>query len=958
MTPERWQKVKQLLAEAMELQNEARSAHLDNSCTDDPALRSEVERLLGCEAQASSQFLNQASLSEAAAAVLGEEEDSWLGRRLGSYRTIERIGVGGMGEVFRAYRADDQYRKEVALKVVRSGYDSGYVFTRFKNERQILASLEHPNIARLLDGGTTDDGSPYLVMELIEGESICKYCDERRLSITARLELFLEVCAAVQYAHQRLIIHRDIKPSNILVTSEGTPKLLDFGIAKVLAPDEWQETETLTTFRLLTPAYASPEQIKGELATTASDVYSLGVVLYELLTGRSPYQAWWRTTQDLASAICEREPGKPSAAVRLVPSHRGPSAPSVEQVSANRNTLPHKLERQLSGDLDTILFMALRKEPSRRYASVEQFAEDIRRNLSSLPVVARKDTAAYRASKFVNRHKAAVAAASAMVLTLIAGLFITIHEARMEQRRFNDVRRLANSLIFEVHDSIRDLPGSTPARKIIVDRALQYLNTLASESAGDIGLQRELADAYERVGAVQGDYLENNLGDGIGTLSSYNKALDIRKQVVARSRDWADRLALAQNYRLVAHQLWANGNPRGAREPIAQAIEIAAVLNKAYAENSKILYELSFDYAVSARTGYPGDPLATRKIIEDYRKALSLDEILIRLNPDDVRILHGYATDVGNLGTILEYTDPAAALANYKKGLDIDLRLTHLSSDIRYRRAVAIAYSTMASVYDDLGDFPRALENNAKDLEMYQDLIRTDPKNVLLRQGLAIAYINTAGSAARVNKIGVALEYSSKGLEIMKALVDSAAPSAFQRGVYAAMLGMRGTILIDGHQPEAAIREIEKARDLYEVLYKEGTFDKRVNVASCDVKLGQAAALQAYHAAAAEYYHQALGIAEPLISTSTPDLDALYVAADAYFGLGEVAARNAARRGQPPQQVRSEWAQAKSLYQQSLDTWRRIEHPNHTAPNFFHVGDPKIVAQQLSVAEAALSFPR
>ena len=290
-----------------------------------------------------------------------------------------------------------------------------------------------------------------------------------------------------------------------------------------------------------------------------------------------------------------------------------------------------------------------------------------------------------------------------------------------------------------MHDSIKDLPGSTPARKIIVDRALQYLNGLAQESAGDIGLQRELATAYEKVGVVQGAYLENNLGDSSGTLASYRKALDIRKQIDAASGDWNDHISLAQSYRFVAHQQWAIGNIRGAREDIDRAIAISEGLNQAQPNNSKILYELSFDHEVSGTIGYPGDPLATQKIIEDYRRALAADEVALKLRPDDVRTLHGYAMDLSDIGNVLEATDPRAALTNYEKALEINLKLTKLSPELRYQRSVAIAYGSIASVYDDLGEYGNVAENNMKGLAIYQDLIRADPKNALLRQGLAIA---------------------------------------------------------------------------------------------------------------------------------------------------------------------------------------------------------------------------
>jgi eukaryotic-like serine/threonine-protein kinase len=960
MTPERWQKIKEVLAGAWEVAPAGRDVYLEQACAGDESVRREVELLLEHEREVSSQFLDETALAEATAAVLPAEENPWIGRRFGAYKTIKQIGAGGMGEVYRAFRADDQYRKEVALKVVRAGHDSDFIVSRFKNERQILASLDHPNIARLLDGGTTEEGIPYLVMELIEGQPIGEYCDGRKLSIPDRLALFMQVCAAVQYAHQRLIIHRDIKPGNILVTGEGVPKLLDFGIAKILETEgqEGEGESTMTMFRLLTPQYASPEQVRGETITTASDVYSLGVVLYELLTGRSPYPKTSGAPQEAARAVCEFEPVKPSTAVQIGKTRAGAGALNSSSESKDHAGLQGKLAKQLRGDLDNIILMALRKEPQRRYTSVEQFAEDIRRYLDMLPVIARKDTPRYRASKFVTRHKGAVAAAVAITAVLVAGLVITMREARIAQRRFNDVRSLANSLIFDVHDSIKDLPGSTPARKIIVDRALQYLNVLAQESSGDMGLQRELAAAYERVGSVQGDYLENNLGDSEATLASYQKALAIRKQIDAGSRDWNDHLALAQSYRLVGHQQWANGDLHGAREHIDRAIAISEDLNKSKPENSKVLYELGFDYGASARLGYPEDRSARQKVIDDYRRALAADEVLLKLKPDDVTAMDAYAVDLGAFGFVLEGSDPQAGLANYEKALDIDRKVAQISPEPRYQRRVAIAYGSIASVYDDIGDYARAADYDMKDLAIFQDLTRADPKNALLRRGLAIAYSNTASAFVRAGKIELALEYSNKGVDIMRTLAATESQKAYQQGKFAGTLAARGTILIYANRPEAAIADFESARSLYESRNMEGTTYKRTNVAACDVKIGEAAARMQNDQAAADSYHQALMIVEPLISTGNADLDTLYVAADAYSGLGDISVKRARRSGQTMEGKKSNWTEARSWYQLSLNTWHRLEHPNHTAPNSFQVGDPAVVAKELKLTESALSSYR
>ena len=380
MNSERWQQVREILDGAIALPGSERTAYLEAACLPDASLRSEVESLLRSHEAAGSVFLKNPAIDLKNAAAEIASTRNRVGRKIGVYEIAEEIGRGGMGEVYRALRADGQYDKQVAIKLVRVGLDTPMLLERFRHERQILASLDHPNIARLHDGGTTEDGIPYLVMELIEGEPVDTYCDAHKLSITHRLQLFRQVCSAVQYAHQRLVIHRDLKPSNVLVTAGGVPKLLDFGIAKLLDPAAVVET---TLERPMTPEYASPEQIRGDPITTASDVYSLGIVLYQLLAGRSPYGDT-RSPHELARAVCETDPGKPSSVVlKPRPVRRGeenqPATP--EQISSSREGSPAKLHRRLAGDLDNIVLKALRKEPHRRYASVEQFAEDIRRHL-------------------------------------------------------------------------------------------------------------------------------------------------------------------------------------------------------------------------------------------------------------------------------------------------------------------------------------------------------------------------------------------------------------------------------------------------------------------------------------------------------------------------------------------------------------------------------------------------
>ena len=393
MTPERWKKLEEVFESAVQRPPGERAQFLDLACAGDEALRSQVETLLLSYEQAGS-FMESPALGSALSETLVDQTTSVIGLRLGSYKIVRELGRGGMGSVYLAVRADDEFHKQVAIKLIKRGMDTDFIIRRFRNERQILASLDDPNIARLVDGGTTEDGLPYFVMEYVEGLPIYQYCDQHRLTVVERLRLFRKVCSAVHYAHQRRVIHRDLKPSNILVTVEGVPKLLDFGIAKLLNPEMASQTLDPTTaaIRLMTPEYASPEQIRGDIVTAASDVYSLGVMLYELLTDHRPYRLKDHSPQELARVICEEDPDPPSVAINLIEvitsDDSEPLEVTPETVSHARSTTPEQLRRELSGSLDNIVLKALRKETAKRYGSVDELSEDLRRFQEGHPVSA------------------------------------------------------------------------------------------------------------------------------------------------------------------------------------------------------------------------------------------------------------------------------------------------------------------------------------------------------------------------------------------------------------------------------------------------------------------------------------------------------------------------------------------------------------------------------------------
>jgi serine/threonine protein kinase len=522
-----WRRVREVFDEAVAQPVERRRSFVAESCRDEPAIQDQVVALLASHEHAAA-FLESPAVSllddalPATAPVEGT--DANVGRVVGPYSIESCIGHGGMGAVYLARRADRAFERRVAVKMIRRGMDSEVVVRRFEHERQILASLDHPHIARLYDGGTTSDGMPYFVMEYVEGEPITDYCNRHRLGMRARLAMFRTVCAAVQYAHQNLVIHRDLKPANILVGADGEPRLLDFGIAKLLAGVDLSEPAGATLLSALTPDYASPEQVRGRTVTTATDVYSLGVVLYELLAGRRPFAARAGSLEDIVRSVCDTDPALPSVASRA-------SGDASTSGSA----------RELRGDVDTIVMRALRKEPERRYASAQELSDDIGRYLEGKPVAARGDALTYRTAKFATRHWAAMLVAGVFLASLVGGLVLIVRQSqiadeqrRRAERRFADVRKLAGSFLFEVQDAIQYLPGATRARELVTKRAVDYLDSLATEAADDPTLQAELAHAYRRVAEVLGNSREANLGDAAGALASYRKALELQETLARR----------------------------------------------------------------------------------------------------------------------------------------------------------------------------------------------------------------------------------------------------------------------------------------------------------------------------------------------------------------------------------------------------------------------------------------
>ena len=578
MPDQRAARVAELVKSAIERGPEARGAFLDKECRSDPVMRAEIESLLQ-EDKGAGGFLDEPALHVAAETFVRAGAFQ-AGQTIGDYEIISLIGSGGMGEVYLA--EDWQLHRKVALKLVRRGMASEDMIHHFKREAHLLASLNHPNIAQLYGGGVSADGIPFFAMEYVEGERLDQYCDERRLPPKERLELFRKVCSAVTYAHQHLVIHRDLKPANIRVTAEGEPKLLDFGIAKLLDAEDAQSAgQTLTLQGVMTPEVASPEQVAGGSITTASDVYSLGVVLYRLLTGQSPYRTKTNRPDEIARAITEQEPTRPSAAVRSARESRFENRDSADSPSTVHDS------RSLRGDVDNIVLMALRKEPSRRHASVGQFSEDIRRYLEGLPVLAHKDTLAYRAGKFVSRNKIGVAASAVVALALVGGLAAALWQADAA-RRERDVANVERLKAMRINEFLQQMLSFSNQSVYSVAPVAQTKNVTVNQMLDEIAprIETELADQSEVRAQILRTIASAYASQGIYDKAekNYRSALETQRRIfgadhaeTAATMTQFGILAFRQGKIAEADQLLENAVAFYRRQKARQAPDFSAV---------------------------------------------------------------------------------------------------------------------------------------------------------------------------------------------------------------------------------------------------------------------------------------------------------------------------------------------------------------------------------------------
>jgi len=835
MSPDYWQKIKLILDEALVQTPTARSEYLAAACGANRTLRRDVESLLAFE------NTDGDALEAAAFAAIGDlpvQENDCAGKTFGAYKTLEKLGEGGMGAVFLAERDDGEFRQRVAVKVIRSGINSDAVLRRFLNERQILAELEHPNIARLIDGGTSQDGTPYLVMEYVEGAPVDHYADARDLSVPERLDLFRRVCAAVAYAHKNLIIHRDLKPSNILVAEDGTPKLLDFGIAKLLKVEDSNETQTRQL--AFTPDYASPEQVRGEKLTTATDVYSLGVILYELLTGARPYQTDSRNFGEVLRLVCETEPERPSSVVRrplsvvnrLLSVDANVTAENEKQTTKEEQKAKDKAQRTnpklLRGDLDNIVLKALRKEPERRYSSVEQLSEDIRRHLAGLPVAARQDTWNYRAGKFVRRNRFAVGFAALVVLALVSGITTTAWQARraereraLAERRFENLRKMSNSISSEIHNAIRDLPGSLPARQLLMTRAVEQLDALAEEAEGNRALQADLASAYQNLGVLPDKPVAERREIFLKSAAMYRRILD------DQPNDVNARMQLAQCYFNLADLSRLQSDLAAALDYNRQSILLVESVMRD--EPGEVKHQVQFwganyNFALSLyQAGNAAEAVAT------LRKVLPVAESLRTNNPTGTD-RYNYVRPQQTRSVIAESLSYAGDYENAVEEFEATVAVCQIEralkpNDTIIARNLAITHSRMAAAVEYAGDADTALQHLQTSASMLEKLVAENPKNYDFPTYLAHTEVATGQFFLRRNQAEKAVAHFRRAIELNESILAADALRGQNRMEAARSRSNLGHALVLTGKSAEGLRHLREAIQFYESANASRTID-------------------------------------------------------------------------------------------------------------------------------------
>ncbi|HEX8734382.1 MAG TPA: protein kinase [Pyrinomonadaceae bacterium] len=752
MNADRWQKLDEVFHAALEVGAAERKRFVARACGDDSELKFEVESMLDSHYDDGYEFLNKDALLAVGANLFAEMNAP---QKIGEYKIIREIGRGGFGAVYEAAR-EGEFSQTVALKIIKRGMDTDEIIRRFRQERQILASLNHPFITRLLDGATTADGLPYLVMEYVEGVRLDEFCRARNLSPEEKFGLFRKICAAVAYAHRNLVIHRDLKPSNILITPDGEPKLLDFGIAKLLSEGE---SASRTATQIFTPEYASPEQKRGAQITTATDIYSLGVLLAELIrSGKSESE-----NSNSFSSFKFQLPNWFRSVISKPPPVGGTNDNRQRRETASHSS--HRLSP--SDDVEKIIQMATREEPERRYASVGDFAEDIRRYQRGLPVAAQNDTFLYRAEKFVRRNLVGVAAAAIVLLSLVSGFSVAVWQARVAQierekaeRRFRDVRALTNSFLFEFHDAIRDTAGTAPARRLVVTKALEYLNKLASEGENDLPLLGELAQAYIRVGSAQAESLKENEN----ALQSFRTAVEIDRRILKiNPEDVEAKRHLALGLFKFGEILIGLGRSEEAVAVYREAAAVREEISRIEPQNLRDLTDLAQQ---QERVGEVYAMLRQSAPAEEfYRRALQTIERRIGLENAPTTELSFAWINHGEL--LKQLKDFRGAAASYTKAAEIaEIAWRENPSDAQALRNLSASRNRAGDALDSLSDFRGALEHFKFSWNLIKNKAAENPTDIQMRTAEAYYTVKVAVETEKTGDKTEALRLVREGLAL------------------------------------------------------------------------------------------------------------------------------------------------------------------------------------------------
>jgi tetratricopeptide (TPR) repeat protein len=924
ITEEQWNRVQEIFSAAADLPRAEQAAMLEQASAGDRIIRAEVESLLRADSVGDADVFSAIGLE--AKALL--QDSQILGSRLGDYRVVREIGQGGMGAVYLAERDDQHYRKQVAIKVVKRGMDTAEVLGRFRSERQILANLDHPYIARLIDGGSTADGRPFFVMDYVQGQPIDAYCRGHNLDVPARLRLFLRVCEAVSEAHRNLIVHRDLKPGNILVTPDGVPKLLDFGVARLLDPGvDSSYPATAVSAGRLTPEYASPEQVRGLPATTAIDVYSLGAILYELLTGVRAQPVANRSPVEVDRVVCQTDVARPSAAA------------------------PPRIRRQLAGDLDNIVLMAMRKERDRRYQSVDQVADDILRHLAGRPVMARRGSLRYRAWKYVRLHRLGIAAAFLVASSLIAGTAVALSQAvqaqaarrvaeaqkqaaereraraeaeaflakterDLSERRLAEMVELADRSLSDMDSAIERLPGATEARQHIVAGTLQFLENLSRDAGPDDRLRYVLSVAYSKVADSQGYPMRPNLGDRAGAMANYRKAADWIAPLLAKEPENPQYLL---QFVHIQQQLGTVLNWESQRDEsirvLRAALPNAAKLARLRPRDPASRIQEGDLYSELARASGATDPA---QLLEYSRKQVHSMLSAAESLPGNREVKLALATAYSQLGQALHaqpgfsYTAP---VESYRRSIALrEEAVAANPADTMARRGLMISYANLAAtlytpIAPSAGDVSGAAVYYGKAVAIARELAAADPNDQLAQYDLANALLRYGWLEPAPGQREASLATLRQAEEILSRLMAADPKSISTARSMSLAQEYTGNRLRDlGRLPEA-VAAYRRSLDLADrfLAVNPNEINLRAQALASEMALGKTLAMQG-DSGGIESARSAIARAQK--SNSAPDQDRVRSQlAAAYANLGSVyqALGDCASAGDAARRALAEW---------------------------------------------------